>query len=181
MRATIDGARRAGFLLVLLATAFAAAVLAAPAGAQSGTPIRDPIPEQPVQSGIGLQLTEFTRLPRSNTYPGPPVDGRLVRWNRINYLGEVPDGSGRFYVPDLNGKLYIDRERDAARVPRRRRHVRAGVLLPARPRAGLRLRRRSTRTSRENGRFYTVHTEQASLADAAARLHAADRPRSTAS
>ena len=32
--------------------------------------------------------------------------GRLARHARINYMGEVPDGSARMYVPDLNGKLY---------------------------------------------------------------------------
>ena len=30
-----------------------------------------------------------------------------MRHNRINFLGEVPDGSGRLYVPDLNGNIYL--------------------------------------------------------------------------
>ena len=30
-----------------------------------------------------------------------------MRHARINYLGELPDGSGRLAVPDLNGKLYL--------------------------------------------------------------------------
>jgi hypothetical protein len=92
-------------LLSALCAIVAWGALAVPAGAQ--TAVRDPIPEQPIQSGLGLQLKEFSRLPASSTYPDPPVDGRLVRWNRINYLGEVPDGSDRYYVPDLNGKLYF--------------------------------------------------------------------------
>ncbi|RZQ60689.1 hypothetical protein EWH70_28325 [Amycolatopsis suaedae] len=48
-------------------------------------------------------------MPRSAPDP-PPDDKRLQRWARINYVGEVPDGSGRLYVPDLNGKLYLLRD-----------------------------------------------------------------------
>ena len=148
-----------------LATVLAllAASAAAPPAASAQAPVRDPIPEQPIQSGIGLQLKELARLPASETYPGPPVDQRLVRWNRINYLGELPDGSGRMYVPDLNGKLYL--------VEHGRRTSTSTSAPPS--------RRPSSRRSglgqgfgfvafhpdfERNGRFYTVHTEQASLA-----------------
>jgi glucose/arabinose dehydrogenase len=163
MRAAIEAPRRAVVLLLLLATALATAVLAAPASAQSGAPIRDPIPEQPIQSGVGLQLTEFTRLPQSNTYPGPPVDGRLVRWNRINYLGEVPDGSGRMYVPDLNGKLYLIENA----TPREYLDVGATFAPAFFSQRGLGQGFGFVTFHPEfarNGRFYTVHTEQASLA-----------------
>ena len=37
-----------------------------------------------------------------------------MRHARINYIGEVPDGSGRQYVPDLNGPLYLLDRRPAA-------------------------------------------------------------------
>ena len=33
----------------------------------------------------------------------PPTDARLKRQARINYVGELPDHSGRLFVPDLNG------------------------------------------------------------------------------
>jgi Glucose / Sorbosone dehydrogenase len=163
MTATTGAARRAVVLLLLLATALAAAVLAAPAGAQSGEPIRDPIPEQPIQSGLGLELTEFTRLPQSNTYPGPPVDGRLVRWNRINYLGELPDGSGRMYVPDLNGKLYLLEDG----TPHEYLDVGATFAPAFFSQRGLGQGFGFAAFHPEfatNGRFYTVHVEQASLA-----------------
>lgn len=68
-------------------------------------PIADPLPA-PVQSKLGLQVQQYTRLPQSSPEP-PPSDQRLVRWARINYIGEVPDGSGRMYVPDLNGNMYL--------------------------------------------------------------------------
>ena len=69
-------------------------------------PIADPIPEEAVASDLALTLTEVVQFPRSTSVP-PPTDPRLMRWARINYLGEVPDDSGRLYVPDLNGKLYL--------------------------------------------------------------------------
>src|SRR5688572_12589155 len=107
MHATTTAPRR--MLVLLLTMALAAILPAATAGAQAGAPISDPIPEEPVTSGLGLTLKEFAQLPRSEPTPAP-TDQRLVRWNRINYLGEVPDGSGRLYVPDLNGKLYMLRK-----------------------------------------------------------------------
>ena len=179
MRATIDTARRAA-LALLLTTALAAAVLAAPAAAQEGEPIRDPIPEQPIQSGVGLELTEIARLPQSNTYPGPPVDGRLVRWNRINYLGEVPDGSGRMYVPDLNGKLYMIEDGDAARrtstsAPRSRTPSSRSRGLGQR----LRLRHVPPGVRQATARFYTVHVEDG--ARAATRDDRTSRRRPTSS
>ena len=39
--------------------------------------------------------------------PPSPASDSLDRWARINYLGEVPDGSGCLFAPDLNGKLYL--------------------------------------------------------------------------
>jgi glucose/arabinose dehydrogenase len=163
MRMTTDARRRAHVAIALLAATLAAAVSVAPARAQSGTPVYDPIPEQPIQSGLGLRLTEVTRLPQSNTYPGPPVDGRLVRWNRINYLGEVPDGSDRLYVPDLNGKLamiengtphtYLDVGATFAPAFFSQRGLGQGFgFVTFHP------------EFKRNGRFYTIHTEQASLA-----------------
>lgn len=68
-----------------------------PATDVADLPIADPIPESPIP-GIGMQLDEFTTLPATS--------GSAPR-ARINYLGEVPDGSGRFHVPDLNGPLYL--------------------------------------------------------------------------
>lgn len=83
-----------------------ATVLAAPAAAAADEPVLDPIPEKPIASGLALTLEELTQLPKSD--PEPPVtDARLRRHARINYVGEVPDRSGRLSVPDLNGKLYL--------------------------------------------------------------------------
>jgi glucose/arabinose dehydrogenase len=74
-------------------------------GTGSG-PISDPIPDDPIQSGLGLTLTQFgAQFPQSNPVP-TPTDSRLNRRARINFLGQVP-GQTRLYVPDLNGNLYM--------------------------------------------------------------------------
>jgi glucose/arabinose dehydrogenase len=101
---------------VIAATAVTATLVAPPvaAGTDSASTgaapaeqqITDPIPEDPQQSRLGLVLEEYAQLPESEPTPAP-TDQRLMRHNRINYIGEVPDGSGRMYVPDLNGALYL--------------------------------------------------------------------------
>ena len=65
-------------------------------------PLDDPKPD-----GLTLTLTKFATLPKSSTNPKVPRGDKLDRHNRINYLGDVPDGSGRLFVPDLNGTLYF--------------------------------------------------------------------------
>ncbi|MFC5729124.1 MULTISPECIES: PQQ-dependent sugar dehydrogenase [Nocardioides] len=75
--------------------------------ADPDTPITDPIPAKIRPSSLGLVLEEYAQLPKSEPN-GPWTDGRIgTRHNRINYIGEMPDGSGRMYVPDLNGSLYV--------------------------------------------------------------------------
>lgn len=64
----------------------------------SDVPVEDPIPSEPVASGLGLTLEEYVTIPPSSG--GTPAA-------RINYLGQIPDGSGRRYVPDLNGSMYL--------------------------------------------------------------------------
>jgi glucose/arabinose dehydrogenase len=90
----------AGVLLIstLVATPAAAAV---PAG-----PVYDPVPTEPVTSRLGLVLSEYASFPKSETNP-PLIDQRLNRVARINTIMELPDGSGRRAVPDLNGNLYL--------------------------------------------------------------------------
>ena len=70
-------------------------------------PITDPITATIEPSRLGLVLEEYAQLPASEPN-GPWTDQRIgTRYNRINAIGEVPDGSGRMFVPDLNGKLYL--------------------------------------------------------------------------
>ena len=78
----------------------------APTLADAATPLLDPIPEDPRPTDLALTLEEFAQFPHSEPFP-PTVDARLVRWARINFLGDVPDNTARMYTPDLNGTLYM--------------------------------------------------------------------------
>ncbi|MEU8142015.1 PQQ-dependent sugar dehydrogenase [Nonomuraea sp. NPDC048901] len=93
-------------LQYLLAALLATALWAPPAAAMDSTPIDDPIPENPTASGLTLTLTEYATFPKTEPVP-TPTDQRLMRWARINNIGEIPDGSRRQFVNDLNGKLYL--------------------------------------------------------------------------
>lgn len=121
------------------------------------TPITDPIPQDPVASSLGLVLEEYAQLPASAPN-GPVTDGRIgSRHNRINYIGEVPDGSGRMYAPDLNGSLYVLEDGDP------------GVYLDIEARSPHFLSWRGLGSGfgfasfhpefASNGKLYTVHTE----------------------
>jgi glucose/arabinose dehydrogenase len=116
-----------------------------------------PIPPPPTPSTLGLVLEEYAQLPAS-TPNGPWTDVRIgTRHNRINYVGELPDGSGRLYVPDLNGNLYLVEDRQpsvyldvAAQFPEflSWRGLGSGFgFVTFHPEFA------------ENGKFYTTHTE----------------------
>lgn len=146
----------------LLATlALLGGLLAAPAAdarVRDDAPILDPIPDDPAPSGLGLVLKEVARLPKSEP-SAPPTDPRLKRWNRINHVGEVPDRSGRLYVPDLNGNLYLlDRK---TRTPRVYLDVK-GAFPDFYSAAGLGQGFGFVAFHpdfKRNGRFYTAHVE----------------------
>ena len=149
-------------LLTITAVALVATLTGPPAAAAPpGDPIADPIPENPIPSGIGLVLEEYAQFPLSEPTP-PPTDPRLVRRARINYLGDVPDRSGRKFVPDLNGKLYFVEDGTP--------HVYLDVGATFAPQffSGRGLGQGFGFVTfdpefKKNGRFYTVHVEQASL------------------
>jgi Glucose / Sorbosone dehydrogenase len=129
--------------------------------ARAADPVRDPIPEMPSQSRLGLVLEEYASFPQS--FPTPaPTDQRLMRIARINTVMELPDGSGRRAVPDLNGYLYFVENG----VP----HVYLDVAATFAPQffSGRGLGQGFGYVAFHpefgtNGRFYTIHTEQASL------------------
>jgi hypothetical protein len=158
VRASIRRLRTSAATASVMAAAFLlSTVVAVPAWAD---PIRDPIPQQPIQSGLGLILTEFASFPQSTPTP-PPTDVRLMRRARINTIVELPDGSGRMAVPDLNGNLYLVDDGVA--------HVYLDVAAAFAPRffSGRGLGQGFGFVAfhpefGRNGRFYTVHTELAS-------------------
>jgi hypothetical protein len=133
-------------------------------------PAADPIPDDPVLSRLGVVVQEVATFPKSEPVP-EPGDRRLMRHARINYLGEVPDGSRRLYVPDLNGTLYLLR----GGIPQRYLDVKEAVganFLSGRGVGsgfGFVTFHPEFRT---NGRFYSVHTE----AFDALTMHSPDHP-----
>ena len=92
--------------VVLAATLLLSTLLGVPAAHAADAPVYDPVPTEPVTSKLGLVLSEYAQFPQSFTNP-PLIDQRLNRIARINTIMELPDGSGRRAVPDLNGNLYL--------------------------------------------------------------------------
>ncbi|NGO06457.1 PQQ-dependent sugar dehydrogenase [Streptomyces sp. HC44] len=165
---TSPGVRpRALLLAPLVALALVLSVLVALPGTAhaAADPITDPIPERPAASGIGLTVEEYATFPKTEPSPGPVTDPRLVRHARINYLSELPDGSGRMAVPDLNGKLYLVEDG----TPRLYLDI-ADTFSPAFfASQGLGQGFGFVTFDpgfKRNGRFYTVHTELASATTA---------------
>lgn len=144
--------------LVAIAGAVIAAGLVTPnAAAQADEPIQDPLPD-PVPSALGLTVEEFAQFPKTEPVP-PPTDQRLMRHARINHLGEIPDGSGRMYVPDLNGKMYLLGDDGVPHV-----YLDVGATFAPEFISGRGLGSGSGFITfhpefEENGKFYTVHTE----------------------
>lgn len=119
--------------------------------------IPDPIPADPAKSQLGLVVKEIASFPKSEPVPAPS-DPRLMRRARINHLGEIPDGSRRRYVPDLNGTLYV-LQADAPRV-----YLDVKTAVGANFFSGRGLGSGFGFVAfhpefKNNGKFYTVHTE----------------------
>lgn len=162
MRISPRPVRRSLTTASLTAAALVLSTLVAAAPAQAADAVYDPVPEQQIQSRLGLVLTEYAAFPKSEPNPAP-TDARLMRQARINTIMEVPDGSGRRAVPDLNGSLYLVRDG----VP----HVYLDVAATFAPKffSGRGLGQGFGYVAfhpdfRRNGKFYTVHTEAASAA-----------------
>ncbi|KOV85497.1 hypothetical protein ADL03_12795 [Nocardia sp. NRRL S-836] len=147
----------ATFALVATSLAPPATAQPSPAAVQVG-PVADPLPT-PAPSGIGLRLREIARLPQSSTTPAAG-DSRLNQYNRVNHLGEVPDGSGRLFVPDMNGKLYTLKHDGTGQ--RTYLDVRAAIGANFHNHQGLGSGFGFVAFHPEfatNGKFYTAHTE----------------------
>ncbi|WP_422768715.1 PQQ-dependent sugar dehydrogenase [Plantactinospora sp. WMMC1484] len=165
MRIPTPTIRASGTTASLTAAALilSAALAASPAQAD---PVYDPIPEPPIQSGLGLVLEEYAAFPRSEPVPAP-TDVRLMRHARINALVELPDGSGRQAVPDLNGRLYLIDPGGSGDAVGPRVYLDVGAAFAPEFFSGQGLGQGFGFVAFDpgfgrNGRFYTVHTEQAS-------------------
>mgnify|MGYP001595913520 CR=1 FL=1 len=77
--------------LICMFTVFMPAVLA--------DIVNDPVPTPIVKSGIAVKLGDFVTAPATATLPQPMA--------RLSVLYPSPDDSGRLFVNDLRGKLYV--------------------------------------------------------------------------
>ncbi|WP_407319759.1 PQQ-dependent sugar dehydrogenase [Isoptericola halotolerans] len=130
-------------------------------GTVPDAPLVNPLPD-PTPSRLGIEVTELARLPESQTTPAT-ADQRLVRHNRITHLDEVPDGSGRLAVPDMNASLYLVDEETGEHVEYL--NVRDEFVDNFHNHAGLGTGFGFVEFHPEfadNGLFYTVHTESGS-------------------
>ncbi|MEB8337758.1 PQQ-dependent sugar dehydrogenase [Streptomyces endophyticus] len=167
--------RKRSLLVQLLAGALLAAFLtAAPAGAAEApvdgakdAALTDPIPGKPITSGLGLEVEELAQLPKSEPLPGPVEDNRLIRHNRINYLTQFPDGSGRLAVPDQNGTLYSLAKDGSGQHPYLDLYKEFSSAFYASRGLGTGFGYVAFDPDfKHNGRFYTVHTEKPELTSA---------------
>jgi len=117
---------------------------------------------------VTLQLTDFVAMPITGTVDGKgQTDGMLAR---INSLREEPGATGRFFVNDLNGPLYIlDKATKKLTVylDFNGRDGRAGIFHKLSFDTGYAGGLVSVQFDPDyarNGRFYTVHIEDPSLA-----------------
>ena len=133
----------------------------APGGDEIEEPLLNPLPD-PSLSRLGIEVEELVQLPESHTTP-ETQDPRLDRHNRITHVDEVPDGSGRLMVPDMNGMLYLVDKDTGDYVPYLdvREHFIDNFHNHAGLGTGLGFAEFHPDFA-ENGLFYTVHTEAGS-------------------
>lgn len=113
------------------------------------TILNDPIPETIVSSGLGVVLQEFVTVPSSSS--NTPLA-------RINFLDHANDSSGRLFVNDLRGSLYvIDANSDLSEYLNIAAEFPEFVDSPGRG-SGFGFFAFHPDFS-TNGKFYTVHTE----------------------
>ena len=75
-------------------------------------PLADPIPEKIVKGDITIALQRFARVPFTEDSGKPRQTNEAHA--RIQYMGPIPDGSGRLVINDLRGLLYITDEDGSA-------------------------------------------------------------------
>jgi glucose/arabinose dehydrogenase len=78
------------------------------ADAIQNMPSRTPLVPRIAQSNLAIELTDFARIPASDK--NPPLA-------RINFLFHAGDGSGRLFVNDMRGKIYVIRDGAVLPIP----------------------------------------------------------------
>lgn len=89
--------RRPWIMVCILTAAFIAGATTAGADTSPDPPLTDPIPAPITMSGLEVRLEHVATIPASGTSP----------LTRINTAVAAGDGSGRLFVPDLRGDLWV--------------------------------------------------------------------------
>ena len=114
--------------------------------------LKDPIPTAIPFSDLRIHLKEFAKIPKGNR---THADNRA----RINMIREIPDGSGRMAVIDLNGYLhFLDKEGNHRLYLDFRNHFTRFIDSPGKGTGSGAIAFHPEYA--ENGVFYTTHAEQ---------------------
>ncbi len=119
---------------------------------------------------LTLTLTDFATMPMTGVVTGTGNDGSLAR---VNFMREEPGDSGRFFVSDLNGPLYI--------LDKRTKQLTTYLNFNGRDGAPGLFHKFTFATGyanglvefqfdpdyRRNGKFYTIHLEDPTVAGSA--------------
>jgi hypothetical protein len=81
------------------------ALAASPRRSLAQTPAKDPIPQKIAKGEIAVAVREFVRLPKTPDSATPR--GTSEAYARIQYLLPARDGSGRLFINDTRGVLYV--------------------------------------------------------------------------
>src|SRR5688500_15182007 len=68
-------------------------------------PLKDPIPAKISKGEVTVVVRDFVRLPKTTDSGKPP--STTDAYARIQYLLPARDGSGRLFVNDTRGVLYV--------------------------------------------------------------------------
>jgi hypothetical protein len=128
---------------------------------------RATVPATSPAPGLALEISDFASLPVTGLPDGPGNNAGALA--RINVMRQEPGPAGRFFVLDLTGPLYIldPRTKAAARyLDFNGRGTRNGLFDKLTTEAGLASGAISFEFDPDyarNGRFYTIHLEEAAL------------------
>lgn len=92
-------ATECGDILRMIRSIVLAMLLAAP------QPVKDPIPKKISKGDIAVAVRDFVRVPKTEDSAKPA--GANNAYARIQYLLPARDGSGRLFINDTRGVLYV--------------------------------------------------------------------------
>lgn len=90
---------------IYLSFAALVAIVMGSSSQAAGQPVQDPIPQKIPRGDVTVAVRDFVRLPKTTDSATPR--GTSQAFARIQYLLPARDGSGRLFVNDTRGVLYV--------------------------------------------------------------------------